>query len=142
MCGSITSDGNMPESSANFIESALKMVLEREGLDEELAIEKYPDSVSAIFKYDIDHFDGSSCTDVVVTLTIKRSGAVAEFEAETYHGGGRYEENNLVITTFNGLRETVLRRCHEVLLGAWKETAEDIQRNINYINDRLAKGDF
>ena len=142
MCGSITSDGNMPESSANFIESALKMVLEREGLDEELVIEKYPDSVSAIFKYGIDHFDGSGYTDVVVTLTVKRGGAVAEFEAETYHGGGRYPENNLEITTFEGLRDTVLRRCHEALLVAWKETAEDIQRNIKYINDRLSKGNF
>ena len=142
MCGAIPADGNMPETSANFIESALKMVLEREGLDDELAIEKYFDSVSAIFKYGIDHFDGSGYTDVVVTLTVKRGGAVAEFEAETYHGGGRYTENNLDISTFEGLRDTVLRRCHEALLGAWKESAEDIQQNIKYIGDRLAKGNF
>jgi len=139
MCGAIPANGDMPESSANFIESALKMVLEREGLDEDLAIEKYFDSVSAIFKYGIDHFDGSGYTDVVVTLTVKRGGAVAEFEAETYHGGA---ENNLDISTFEGLRDTVLRRCHEALLGAWKGTAEDIQQNIKYIGDRLAKGNF
>lgn len=142
MCGAITADGNMPDSSQNFIESALKMVLEREGLDDGLAIEKYFDSVSAIFKYRIDNFDGCGYTDVVVTLTVRRSGAMAEFEAETYHGGGRYPENNLEITTFEGLRDTVLRRCHEALLVAWKETAEDIQQNIKYINDRLAKGNF
>jgi len=142
MCGVIPASGDMPESAASFIASGLKMVLKREGLDEDLSIDQYHDSVSANFKHTIYYFDGSDCNDVNVTLTVKRDGAVAEFEAETYHGGGRYTENNLEIDTFDGLREVVLRRCREVLLGAWKETAEDIEQNIKYLNEKLVKGDF
>ena len=142
MCNAIPADGAMPDSAEDFIAYALKMVLEREGLDTDLRIDKHFDHVSAYFTHSIPHYDGSGTIEVEVTLTVNHAGVKAEFEAETFHGGGCYPENSLTIDTFEGLRDVILRRCHEALVGAWEETVKDVQENIKYLKNKLSTGKF
>lgn len=142
MCNAIPAGMDMPDSTEDFIACALKMVLEREGLDTDLRIEKYGDCVTARFTHSILHYDGSGAIEVGVNLTVTHAGVEAEFEAETYHGGGCYAGNNLAIATFDGLRDVILRRCHEALVGAWEETAKDVQENIKYLKNKLSTGKF
>lgn len=142
MCNAIPAGMGMPDSAEDFIASALKMVLVREGLDADLCIDKYGDHVTATFTHSILHYDGSGTVNVEVKLTVNRAGVKVEFEAETYHGGGCYAENNLTIDTFDSLRDVILRRCHEALVGAWEETAKDVQENIKYLKNKLATGKF
>lgn len=140
MCNAIPADGGMSDSAEDFIASALKMVLEREGLDSGLRIDKYGDRVTAYFTHSILHYDDSGTIEVGVSLTVTHAGVKAKFEAETYHGGGCYTENNLTIATFDGLRDAILRRCYEALVGAWEETAKDVQENIKYLKNKLSTG--
>ena len=142
MCNAIPADGAMPDSAEDFIAYALRMVLEREGLDTDLRIDKHFDHVTAYFTHSILHYDGSGTIEVEVTLTVNHAGVKAEFEAETFHGGGCYPENNLTIDTFDGLRDVILRRCHEALVGAWEETVKDVQENIKYLKNKLSTGKF
>lgn len=142
MCNAIPADMDMPDSAEDFIASALKMVLEREGLDTDLRMAKYGDHVTAYFTQPILHYDGSGTIEVEVTLTVTHAGVKAEFEAETYHGGGCYPDNDLTIATFDGLHNAILRRCHEALVGAWEETTKDVQENIKYLKNKLTTGKF
>jgi hypothetical protein len=142
MCNAIPADMDMLESVEEFIAYALRMVLERESLDTDLRIDKYGDRVTASFTQSIPHYDGSGTIEVEVKLAVTHAGVKAEFDAETYHGGGWYTENDLTIDTFGGLRDVILRRCHEALVGAWEETAKDVQENIKYLKNKLATGKF